>query len=167
MNRFVSFLLAAGLLMLVSSAAPLAKKFKYKSEEGKMSVAFPAEFEESEEAINDGAKTVKVSAILGDQNFFASYTVHDMPLDDPADLAQVSLDAFSEQLSGNILNTSPWTVKGQQGLKAMIKLEAQSALVDYRVLIHDHLQYQILVVGLESSWDQAAADAFFKSFKVK
>jgi hypothetical protein len=167
MTRSTSVFLLLSLFLLTIAAAPAAKKFKYQSAEGQMAIKFPAAYEVSEEASNEDFKTIKVSTTVGEQTYFASYTVHAVSLDEPEALTRHSLDAFNDRVGGEIQSTSDWKVKDSKGIIAHINMEAQGAKIEYRALIRSNIQYQILVVGPPASWDQTGVEAFFKSFKVK
>lgn len=166
MTRSTSVFLLFSLLLTIA-AAPPAKKFKYKSVEGKMSLKFPAAYEVSEEPLKNGDKTVKISSTVGEQTYYAAYTAHSVSLDEPEVLTRYSLEAFNERVGGDIESTSDWEVKDSKGIIAQINMKAQATHIEYRALIRNNIQYQVLVVGPKGSWNQAGTEAFFKSFKVK
>lgn len=162
-----TILLLISLFVLISVAfAPTAKGYKYSSAEGKMTVTFPAAFETEVNSQND-IETTKITAIVDEQTFFAAYTLHQTELEDQIMLAQIALDSFSETLNGNILQQSAWKIKKNEGVQAVLNLDEQDAKIQYRVIMIGNLQYQLVVIAANSSFDQKAADSFFKSFKVK
>lgn len=153
-------------LFLSASIVPPSKNFKYKSEEGKMSVTFPAAYESTTDE-KENIKIVKITTEVNEQTFFASYTVHQQQMEDRESLAELSLDSFTETTEGTITQKSAWKIKKNKGYKAMIDLNKQNAQIQYQAIIIGQLQYQLVVVAPKNKWDQKAADRFLKSFKVR
>jgi hypothetical protein len=166
MKHKIATLCLAVLVVCSTVSAGNSKGFKYKSTEGKMSATFPAAYETVED-VAEFAKTVKTSADFGDATYLASYTLHYIELDDTEDLAAVSLDAFNSNLGGTITSQTDWVIKKSKGINAMINMVEQEATIQYKVVIRENIQYQVMVITPSSAWDQRAADAFFKSFKIK
>ncbi|MCB9233762.1 MAG: hypothetical protein H6581_19050 [Bacteroidia bacterium] len=140
------------------------KWYNFTSSTGKFSIQFPAKPEISDTK-TDEAHTYKANATVGESSYFVGFTVHTTPMVNPDDLAQVSLDAFNETLGGTIESSSEWKYKGETGRQAMIKMEAQGAQVDYKVIIIGQIQYQLIVISTSGDYDAKSAKKFFKSFK--
>lgn len=157
------------LILFVLFTATLAlaapPKYKFTSKEGKYSVVFPAEFK-SETVKKEYATTIKTTAMLSNQTFLASYTIHEQELGDRKELATVSLESFVDGVSGKITKQSEWKIKKNSGIKATISLSEKDATVEYWVILIGQIQYQVTSVAANSNWDQKAADAFLRSFKV-
>lgn len=162
MKKHPIVLLMISFVLLTTAFAPKAEAQKLSSTEGKMSIKFPADYQASEEG-----PTKKFTATVGDQTFFAAYTVHEVELEDQMGLAEVSLDEFNKILEGNILEKSNWKLKKNTGLKANIHLEKQDGKILYHVILIGNIQYQVVVISPTESFDQKSADKFVKSFKVK
>lgn len=154
------------LLFVVLTSLVPAEKFKYTSEEGKVSVIFPGEFATTIKN-DDSFKTVKTQAMFNDVVFFVSYTIHEEKLEDGPELSKVSLDSFIEALNATDVQESPWHVRKKEGLQATFKVAENNLKGDYRVVLIGQTQYQITAVGSEQNWDQKVIDKFMKSFKVK
>lgn len=152
--------------LLFLTATLSAQNQKYKSEEGKMSITFPAAFE-SDVADTGDAKIMKISATNGEQTFFASYTLHTVALTDRELLAETSLESFTETTGGTMAYKKSWNMNGEKGFIALIELEEQKAYLQYQVILIGNIQYQIVVVAPKASWNQKSADKFLKSFKVQ
>jgi len=161
-------LLTLMLIFFVFPAIPINPPEKgayYSSSAGKFSIVFPTQYK-IETTDNGDTETVKISSTNNDQTYFASYTVHTVELTGLEDLAEVSLNSFSEQLGATISGQSEWKVNKNSGLEATMYLKDQDAKVQYYVLLVGQIQYQLIVLATNSSFDQKAADAFIKSFKL-
>ena len=143
-----------------------AQKYPLKSAEGKMSVVFPGAFE-TEKTENDEIKIIKMSATVGEQTFFASYSVHSLALTDRESLAKISLESFIETTGGTLTSNKSWKLKGEKGIIAEIELAEQAARLIYQVILIGSIQYQIVVVAPNEAWNQKSANRFVKSFKVQ
>lgn len=153
-------------VLLSSSLSGFSKGFKYSSVEGKMSITFPTEFT-VETNYPDVGKTVKISATLNDIIFYASYVLHDTPLSDHEELAYVGLEAFNESIEGKIDEQSSWEVKKNKGARAALTMPSQNVTLNYYGILVGHIQYQLVVFAEKPKWDQAVADKFLKTFKLK
>ena len=155
------------LLLVLVGATSLAPSVKvnYSASEAKLSVTFPGEFESSEQ-FEESYKSVKTQAVVDDMVFFVAYTIHETEMVDVEGLAKVSLDAFVEGLEGEVTEETTWKVNKQNGIKALIAVPKSALKGEYRVVIMDNIQYQIMVVSPEATYDQKKAKKFMKSFKV-
>lgn len=155
------------LLLIGFTSIASAPKPKYSSTEGKMSVTFPAgsTFETTESSSEDG-KTVKTQSAHNDLVYFVSYTKHTSALEGVDGLTQISVDAFTQALGAEVTEQTDWKVGKNKGIRVLYSAEAAGIEGEYRALIVGQFQYQITVVGSPDSWNQKAADSFFKSFKV-
>lgn len=59
-----------------------------------------------------------------------------------------------------------WIVNKNSGLKATMNLKEQDAKVQCFVKLVGQVQNQLIVLAVNSSFNQRAADAFIESFKV-
>jgi len=156
------------LLFIGSTSIASAPKPKYTSTEGKMSVTFPAGSEFiTTESDSEGTKTVKTQAQYNNMVFFVAYTIHETVLPEEENLAQVSVDSFTEALGASITEQSDWKVGKKTGVQVELAVEEGELVGEYRAVIIGQYQYQITAVGAASDWDQATVDKFMKSFKVK
>lgn len=144
---------------------PPEKGFYYSSSAGNFSIVFPTQYK-IETTDNGDSETVKISSTSNEQTYFASYTVHSVELTDLKELAEVSLNTFSEQLGATVSEQSEWKVNKNSGLKATMNMAEQDIKVQYFVIIVEQVQFQLIVLAKNSSFDQKAADAFIKSFKL-
>ncbi|MCB9081071.1 MAG: hypothetical protein H6555_05100 [Lewinellaceae bacterium] len=165
MRNYFLLLVFIGFVFPLGAINPPGKGFAYSSSAGKFSVVFPARYE-VQTSEGEEVETTKISVTIDEQTFFASYTVHTVNLTDRDDLLEVSVDSFREQLNGTIQGKSAWKVKKESGLQAVMNLEEQDAKIQYHVLIVGQIQYQLVVVAPSGSFNQKAADAFIKSFKL-
>ena len=166
MKNYFLTLFLAGLSLLSFTYNPTAKGFKFTSEEGKFSIVFPSSFQSETITQENNTKTVKISAEAKNQNYMATYTIHQMEMNNPGSLAQTSLDAFVEAAKGTVQNQSEWKIKNNPGIKSIILLDGQDAKIEYRVIIVGKIQYQVIIVSPNKLWDQKAADVFYKSFSL-
>lgn len=143
-----------------------AKGFPYASVEGKMSIVFPGEYTSVTENFDYG-KTIKVNAEFSNLTYFASFTLHTIPLTDHYELAVAGMESFVESLEGKIESKTDYYVKKNHGVRASITVESLNLKVDYISILVGDIQYQLVVASEKSSWVQKMADTFFKSFKIK
>lgn len=155
-----------GIVFLSSSLNGFSKGFKYTSEEGKMSITFPEEYK-VETNYPEVGKTVKISATWNDIIFYASYVLHDTPLSDHEELANVGLEAFNESIEGKIDAQSSWVVKKNKGAQATLTMPSQNVTLNYYGILVGQIQYQLVVFAEKPKWNQAVADKFIKAFKLK
>jgi hypothetical protein len=169
MKRFLKPFVMIGLGLFMTVFVAQAQKQKYSSEQGKMSIVFPAAYETSEISTSEDMQTLKTTSQLGDMTYFASYTLHSIPMENPEDLAKESLDAFVAQLNGVLMEQEIWKVKKHNGQLAHITLQIEdaNARIEYRVIIIGQLQYQIIAMTDADTWDSKTVKKFMKSFKVK
>jgi hypothetical protein len=165
MKRLTLMSVLVLLLIGASSLAP-ATKYKYTSDEAKLSVTFPAEFSVSEET-KEKYTSVQVQAISDEMVFMVIYTVHTEDISESAELSEISFDAFMDGLEGTPKVKSPWKVKKYSGLQSTFEVPSKDLVGDYRVVLIGQIQYQITAVSEKKSWDEKKAKKFFKSFKVK
>ena len=166
MKRIVTSSLILILFIGVSSLAP-AKKYKYTSEEGKLSVTFPSDYSTSEET-QEKYKSVQAQAISDEMVFLAIYTIHEEDITQSKEqLSEISFDAFMEGLNGTPTGKTSWKVKKNSGLKSAYEVPEKDLIGEYRVVLVGQIQYQITAVSPKGSWDEQKAQKFFKSFKVK
>lgn len=165
MTKLKTSLLLLSALILLAAFAP-AKKFLYDSSEGRFSVVFPAEYATERDEGEDVA-TIKTSCNLDGQTYFASYSLHQLEMTDPMEMAEVSYDSFIKAVGGVLQSKSDWKVKEHTGLIAVMNLSDESVLLEYRVILVGNIQYQLVVLAATGDYDAKAAGNFFDSFKLK
>ena len=160
-----SSLLVILILVLSVKTNPLRAQ-DFASVEGKFSISFPCEYEQ--EPTSEGENTSKVSCVKDGQTFYIGYTIHDMEMNDSEDqsFAQISLDSFIEAVSGNLITQWDWQLGENKGIKSVIALSENQSILEYRVILKDFLQYQLLVFAPTNTYSSKLADEFFKSFKI-
>lgn len=173
--KFLTFLAALFLITSLSSFSltnnvatklivPGGKWEKYTSDDGKVSISFPA-VPQDEATEKDGITTHKVSAVDGVTTYFFAYTTHTDKIEDHEGLAQVSLEAFNGSIGGKIMSQGTYTYKKNNGLEAKIEIP-EKGYVLYKVVLIEQTQYQIVVIKATDDFG-SDADKFFKSFKLK
>ena len=159
-------LLFALMLGFVATPVSAQKWVKYKEKSCKCKIKFPVQPEEDVTEKED-ATTYKISAQVNDQTFFFGYTVHGVTMVDHENMAKISLDAFNEQLGGEVRGERAWEISGATGRQATLDLKEQGAVCMYKVVLIGQMQYQVVVIAPLSTLDKDAADDFFASFKPK
>ena len=144
-----------------TSFSPAPKWVTYTSEVCKAKMAFPAPFEEDVEE-KDYGNTHKVSATVDGQTFFFATTIHNNPLTDRYQLAEVSLESFLESVQGQLIESHDYFYKKHKGISAKIKLDERT--IDYRIILIGQHQYQLIAI-FENEYNEKASQKFFKSFK--
>lgn len=154
------------LTIVASSFALKQKWYTYENNEAKMSIKFPAQFEESVKE-KEKSTTYKAQMQGGGMLFLASGSVHKSTLENDIDgLLETSLNSFTKSLDGAIVSTERIELKGVQGSFSILTMGDGSNKIEYRVFLKGNKQYQIISAQLESEFDQEVADEFYKSFKI-
>ena len=154
------------LFIVASSFAIKQKWYAYENQEAKMSIKFPAQFEETKTE-KEKSTTYKAQMQVGGMLFLASGSVHQSTLENDIDgLLETSLNSFKESLKGTIVSTESIELKGAKGTFAVMTLGESEAKLEYRVFLKGNKQYQIISAQLETVYDQETADEFYKSFKI-
>lgn len=136
----------------------------YKSEEGKFKIKFPGAIDITEKE-KEKYKTTQITCTVNENVYFVVCTTHSAPMKKPKELAKVSLDSFVESLSGKISTKSDWDIKGNSGYIAVINID-KTSVIHYRVVIVGQIQYQVVVIGKKTNYEEEVAKKFFKSFKI-
>jgi hypothetical protein len=165
MKILKSSLLLISLFLMATAFTPPKKGQLYKSDEGKMSIVFPGDFE-TERLDSENSVTFKTTCTVNDQTYFASYSLHQFEITEQEDMAQVSYDSFLSSVGGKEILKADWTVKKNTGLKAVIDMVEDNTRLEYRVLLVGSIQYQLVVLASTGLYDAQAAAAFFDSFKL-
>ena len=152
-------------ILFAALMAQAQQKPKYTSEEGKFSIKFPGEYA-VEIDDNEKAKTVKPMCTLNGQTYLASYTLHQTEMIDHDEMEEISVDSFGEAIQAELLSKSVWQVDEQSGIIAFFKIADADIKVEYRVMLVEQLQYQVIVLAANSDYDEGLAAKFFKSFKL-
>lgn len=142
--------------------------FKFQSAEYKLAISFPEKFEEnvsSKEENNTTMFTLKLTCTIDKDLYMASATKHAVPLNNPLQLADVSLNSFAKTLNGEIISEQLFSHKKKQGKEALIYLPEQKLYAHYRVILVGFIQYQVIVLDNQEALSKTAA-AFFKSFQI-
>jgi hypothetical protein len=163
-NHVIKVTIGAALFILTSFG--LAKGFIFTSEEGKYSINFPTEFSAKDMSEPDYI-SMQVQATLNKQLFFSTHNIHVTELTDHEALAETSLNSFVGAMEGSITSQEKWVVNKNNGLKAEFNVPSLNMKGVYNVVMIGQIQYQVAVLSEVESWNQAAADKFLKSFKVK
>ncbi len=137
---------------------------KYSSDEGNVKISFPCQYEVAEME-KDYGKTFTVKGTSGDDFYYLAFTLHDEDMSDAENLALISLESFSNELNGEIVQQEKFTEKKQTGVKAKILLEDGSKDIYYRAIISGQVQYQLIVIDASKSIEEDRKK-FFDSFKI-
>jgi len=86
---------------------------KYKTEDGKAKIKFPADFEVTTEE-KEESTTTKAQAYLGENMFFMAHTIHTTDLSVSDDLDEISVNSFAESVKGKILNQEEFKIREYQ-----------------------------------------------------
>ena len=154
------------LLVVISSFSLNPEWFTYENNEIKMSIKFPAQFNET---ISEKEKstTYKVQVNDGKMLFLASGSIHNSSVEKDIDgLLATSLESFNTSLNGEIISSNPIKLNGVTGTYALINVGEYNSKIEYRAFLNGDKQYQIISAQLSTEYDQETADEFYKSFKI-
>lgn len=150
------------LFLIASAFAPGKKGSLYTSPDAAYSVVFPGTFT-VDKSEGDSYVTTKVMGDADGVNYMTSSTIHETDLSSADNLEQVSLDAFTNKIAGNVIATSTWKNKNLVGLKATIISEENNMEMEYIIAIDGNIQYQFIVFTNLGEYNTKAAKTFFKS----
>ena len=154
------------LVLIASSFTTLKKWYSYKNEETKISVKFPAEYEETTSE-QEKSVTYKAQFQNNQMMFLASSSVHESSLENDVEgLLETSVDSFGESLNATLVSVESIKLKRVNGSFATFSYGNQNGKLEYRVFLKDNIQYQIITAQLGGEYDQRNADKFYKSFKI-
>jgi len=148
-----------------TSSVQAQKRYQFTTDEGNFKIKFPVEFT-TERTEKESATTTKTSCTVDDQTFMASYTLHETELIDHIEMAEVSAESFGESINGTLQSKTDWTVNNHTGLIAIFDLPEVEAKVEYRVVLVEQIQYQVIVLAKNINYNEEMAADFFKSFKL-
>ena len=105
MKIHIHSVLLSTLFILFSISLQAQQKQSYSTDEGKFSISFPDAF--TEEIDNNESTTIgKVTCILNEQTYMATYTLHTVELDGHDELEEVSIDSFGEAINATAKSTT-------------------------------------------------------------
>ena len=81
-------------------------------------------------------------------------------------LLEVSVNSFKGALNAEERVTKYWNIGEFTGLQAMLEQIDGDNDIDYRVIMVDNRQYQLVVAGPKGTIPSAESEKFFKSFKL-
>ncbi|NVJ46240.1 MAG: hypothetical protein HWE07_03900 [Cytophagia bacterium] len=139
---------------------------KLQSDEGNFSIEFPCTYQK-ESSEDEVQTTHKFTCDKDNVTFFLGYTVHETEIFGHSDLAQVSVDSFLETVGGEMVSQEEWKILKNPGLKSVMTINDGAVLINYRVVLVDQNQYQLVVLAAKEDFDEKAAEKFFKSFKLE
>lgn len=154
------------LILVASSFTKLQTWYSYENKETKISISFPAEFEEAKTE-KEKSTTYKVQVQNEDMMYLASSSIHKSSLEkDIEGLQETSVESFRKSLNATLISVTPIALKSVSGSFAIFSYGEQNAKIEYRVFLKDKLQYQIITAQLGEEFDQDSADKFYNSFKI-
>jgi len=143
------------------------KKWKtYKSDEGKFEVVVTGMISE-QSADKEKSSSFKITFDEDNIYYLISSTKHKSELNSEIDeLLEVSISTFSEQVKATISNRKEVFLENAKGLYAEMDMTEMGFKLEYYVFMHDVYQYQVVAYAAYEDYDTAAANRFFKSFKI-
>lgn len=137
----------------------------FTSAEGKVKMKFPAAYK-IDVSPGDGHSTTKIATVVGQVNYFLSYTIHETPMDSHYEMAKLSLEVFTERLGTRNLYERDYIYKSHTGRMAEMMLDEEDVRIYYRAILVGQIQYQLIVTMPGDATDTGSVDQFFKSFKL-
>lgn len=154
------------LIVCGSLSSALAGGSLYRSDDGRMSIKFPTQWDE-EVSKGEQVNTYKITAKSNGQTFLVNRTVHKVDLEAGIDFAKISLDAFVDVLEGKIVSQDPISKGRHSGYDAQIEIPNTTAVVQYQVFVVQQVQYQVVFISENPDYDSKIVSRYFKSFKLK
>lgn len=148
------------------AAAPEADgKEKYSSKVGQVSIYFPGSFDE-EKKVEDYGDSYTVKSLVGDDAYMLSFVIHssDLSTSNMKELAQISLDAFADEIGGRKSGEKDYIYKGNEGRMCDIKMD-NGLFIRYKCVIIGQIQYQLIAIVSDRSASSDDMTSFFDSFK--
>lgn len=154
------------LLINTAWAAPEADgNEKYSSKVGKVTVYFPGSYTE-EKSREDYGDSYTIKSLVGDDAYMLSFVIHsnDLSTSNLKELAQISLDAFAEEIGGKMSGEKDYVYKGNEGRMCDIKMD-NGLYIRYKCIIIGQIQYQLIAIISDRSKSSDTMKKFFESFK--
>jgi hypothetical protein len=139
--------------------------FVLKHQKHGFSVQFPGHYKLKETKEDKGLKSEWFEAIANDEIFMFKYSEHKNPAvsGDNQVYMDASLDSFITGIKGSLIKKSNLKYDKTNCLEALVSINEKNLNAFYRVMIIDHVQYQMIVITKKSEKSEAA-EKFFKSF---
>jgi hypothetical protein len=115
----------------------------------------------------DDVTTTKSQLTVGEEVYFFSTSVHENPLVDYADMAEISREAFGRSLNADLVSASETDFQGHISNQAEFILANQEMKISYCVFFIDQIQFQMIYMAPIHSFNENHKDKFFNSFRGK
>ncbi|MCF6365194.1 MAG: hypothetical protein L3J35_03235 [Bacteroidales bacterium] len=139
--------------------------FVLKKNRPSFSIRFPSEYKLEESSENKGLKTEFYKSFLGEDIFMFKFSEHKNPAvsSDNEVYLNASVESFVNGVGGSIVNKDNIKYKKTNAIDAFITIDDKNLNVFYRVLIINHVQYQLIVIT-KSNDKTSVIQNYFNSF---
>lgn len=161
----LSFLVFAG--SFTARAQETSKKHIFRDDQTGVSVEFPKAYT-IDSLKNDNSLQISLKAVQGNSIFAFNITRHSHKFKPPEaqQLAQTTLDAFTEIINAQVQESTPETKGEYIGLNAQLYDANNGLRIKYASYISKRNQYEIIVIT-DKSTDSEIISQFFASFNTK
>lgn len=145
----------------------------YESEEARLKITFPGEFEVEKEVDEEsGTTTFSLSCSYGDMLLIGNVFIYEEAVSEDDNLYQEGAevlricDAFGSKFDGKFL--SSWSVEDDSGLISKLKCSGdfKGYIGNYYVIIQEKYEWQFLVLGGKKTFDTGVEARFINSFEI-
>ncbi|MBI3136833.1 MAG: hypothetical protein HYZ14_19315 [Bacteroidetes bacterium] len=170
MKNLVSALAVSGLMF--SGAVAFAGE-TYESEEARIKITFPDEYEIEKEVDDEtGTITFSLSCSYGDMLLIGNVFIYTEAVSEDDNLYEEGAEvlriceAFGSKFSSKFI--SSWSVGEDSGLISSMKCSGdfKGYIGNYYVIIQDTFEWQFLVLGYKKTFDTGVEARFINSFEI-
>ncbi len=146
---------------------PLNADYILKSENPKFQISFPGTYKIEDSKTENGLKTMFYRSVKNNDIYMFKYTEHKNPAvsSDNKMYMEASLESFINGIRADLIKKYEFKNKKQKGLEAFLKIPDKNLHVFYRVIIHKHIQFQLIVIT-KSEIKTPEINRFFTSFSI-
>ena len=170
MKHFFSALALSGLV--VTSSVSFAGE-TYESQEARLKITFPGEYEvEKEVADESGMTTFSLSCTYGDMILIGNVFIYEEAISEEDNL--YSEDAEVLRICQNFYSKfdakyiSDWSVDGDTGVQTALKCKKdwKGYIGRYYTIIQEQYEWQFLILGSKKTYDLNVESKFINSFEI-
>ena len=167
LSIFLSVFALSALFLIGPAGEAQAQKadwLLYSSKRGGFKIKMPGTPELKNEEKKWGM-SYKAQYHDGTHLYYVSYGKHNQAMPNPENLAEVSINAFTEKLNGTLLDNDKWKVGKYVGSSGYVDVPSKGLGMYYHVVFKGRTQYQVVMASQEGEPDKKMYKKFIKSFK--
>jgi len=170
MKKLMSTLALSGLALFGTSSYAGET---YESEEARLKVTFPGEYEVEKEVDEEtGTITFSLSCSYGDMLLIGNVFIYEEAVSEDDNFYQEALEvqrictAFGSKFNSKLITN--WSVEDDSGLITAMKCSGdfKGYIGNYYTIIQEKYEWQFLVLGYKKTYDTGLEARFINSFEI-